>query len=152
MRVENLSFLSRPRGSLVKIEDVQMMNVEKPSPAFEDARGKIVDIVKNVNFEHATLITSNKGAVRANHYHKETIQYLYVLSGRLRVVIQMPGQSTVEQIIGEGEMVVNAPFEAHAFESLENSSFLVLTRGPRGGDSYESDTFRLDTPLIPYEK
>jgi hypothetical protein len=26
---------------------------------------------------------------------------------------------------------------------------LVLTRGPRGGDDYESDTFRLEVPLIP---
>lgn len=126
------------------------MNVETPAVAFEDHRGKIIDIVKKIDFEYATIITSTKGAVRANHYHKETIQYLYVLNGRLRGVVQMPGQPASEKILTQGDMVVNEPYEAHAFEALEDSSFLVLTRGPRGGEDYEKDTFRLETPLIPY--
>jgi quercetin dioxygenase-like cupin family protein len=126
------------------------MNVETPAIAIEDHRGKIIDIVKKTDFEYATIITSTKGAVRANHYHKETIQYLYVLNGRLRSVVQMPGQPASEKILAQGDMVVNEPYEAHAFEALEDSSFIVLTRGPRGGEDYEKDTFRLEVPLIPY--
>jgi len=30
---------------------------------------------------------------------------------------------------------------------LEDSLFLVFTRGPRGGQDYESDTYRLTKPL-----
>ena len=37
--------------------------------------------------------------------------------------------------------------EHHAVHALEDSVFMVFTRGPRGGDDYESDTFRLETPL-----
>ena len=38
--------------------------------------------------------------------------------------------------------------ERHAFQAIEDTTFLVLTRGPRGGENYETDTFRLDIPLI----
>jgi quercetin dioxygenase-like cupin family protein len=124
------------------------MNVQKISPSFSDARGEIIDILKNSIVEYATLITSKRGSVRANHYHKETFQYVYILEGRMRVVSQMPGESTKECVLVKGDLIVNEPLERHAFEALDDCTMLVLTRGPRGGDNYETDTFRLDAPLI----
>ena len=124
------------------------MNVQRIKPSFSDSRGDIIDILKQSVVEYATLITSKKGAVRANHYHKETFQYVYMLSGRMRVVAQMPGESPSEVVLETGDLIVNVPLERHAFEALEDATMLVLTRGPRGGDNYESDTFRLDSPLI----
>ena len=124
------------------------MNVQKISPSFSDARGEIIDILKNSIVEYATLITSKRGSVRANHYHKETFQYVYILEGRTRVVSQMPGEFTKECVLVEGDLIVNEPLERHAFEALDDCTMLVLTRGPRGGDNYETDTFRLDAPLI----
>jgi quercetin dioxygenase-like cupin family protein len=124
------------------------MEVKKIKAAFEDGRGRITDIISGEPVEHATIITNRKGAVRANHYHKDTFQYLYVLQGKLRVVGQMPGKDPVEAIMVEGDLIVNVPEERHAFEALEDSTFLVLTRGPRGGEDYEKDTYRLETPLI----
>ena len=40
------------------------------------------------------------------------------------------------------------PMEKHALVGLEDSEMLVFTEGPRGGKEYESDTFRLDNPLV----
>lgn len=127
------------------------MEVKKIKPSFQDERGKITDVITNEPVEHATIITSRKGAVRANHFHKDTFQYLYVLQGKLRVVGQMPGKDAIEAIMVEGDLIVNVPEERHAFEALEDSTFLVLTRGPRGGEDYEKDTYRLETPLIPHK-
>jgi quercetin dioxygenase-like cupin family protein len=124
------------------------MNIQKISPSFSDARGEIIDILKNSIVEYATLITSKRGSVRANHYHKETFQYVYILGGRMRVVSQMPGESTKECVLVKGDLIVNEPLEHHAFEALDDCTMLVLTRGPRGGDNYETDTFRLEVPLI----
>lgn len=124
------------------------MRVEKIPISFQDARGQIIDVLKRENVEYATIITSRKGAVRGNHFHKDTVQYLYVLSGALRVATQMPGAAKEEAVLQAGDMVVNTPNESHAFEALEDTTFLVLTRGPRGGEDYEKDTFRLDVPLI----
>lgn len=125
------------------------MNVQKVPVAFSDARGEIIDVLKKGMVEYVTIIHSRKDAVRGNHYHKDTIQYLYVLSGKLRAVAQMPGEKPAEAILEAGDLIVNTPLERHAFKAIEETSFLVLTRGPRGGEDYEKDTFRLDVPLIP---
>jgi quercetin dioxygenase-like cupin family protein len=125
------------------------MHVQRIKPSFADDRGEIIDILKQNNVEYATLIISKKRAVRANHYHKETFQWVYMLAGRMRVVAQMPDEAAQEVILGPGDLIVNEPLERHAFEALEDSTMLVLTRGPRGGDDYEKDTYRLDVPLIP---
>ena len=37
---------------------------------FEDQRGKIMDIVTHVNFQHATIITSKIGSFRGDHYQQ----------------------------------------------------------------------------------
>jgi quercetin dioxygenase-like cupin family protein len=124
------------------------MKVDVIKPAFSDERGEIIDILKNSPVEYATLITSKKGAVRANHFHKETFQWVYMLEGRMRIRAQMPGEQVEEVILKKGELIVNVPHESHAFEALDDCTMLVLTRGPRGGDDYEKDTFRLDKPLI----
>ena len=115
--------------------------------AFQDARGYIIDILQNEPVEHATIITSLKGAVRGNHYHKDSVQYAYLLSGRLQVLAQMPGKEVESEILETGDLLVNVPLERHALIALEDSVFVVLTRGPRGGTQYESDTYRLEHPL-----
>lgn len=124
------------------------MKVVKISPSFSDARGEIIDILRNCVTEYATLITSKKGAVRANHYHEQTFQYVYMLEGHMRVAAQMPGEQKEEVVLEKGDLIVNVPLERHAFEALDDCTMLVLTRGPRGGEDYEKDTFRLDAPLI----
>ncbi len=124
------------------------MNVQRMPVSFSDERGDIIDILKGSPVEYATLITAKKNSVRGNHYHKETYQHLYVLDGKLRVRTQMPGEDAKEAVLEKGDLIVNTPNERHAFEALEDSTFLVLTRGPRGGENYESDTYRLSEPLI----
>ena len=124
------------------------MQIQRVPVSFEDGRGQIIDILRNEVVEYATIITSRKGAVRGNQFHKETYQQLNVLDGKQRVVVQMPGEQPHEAVLERGDIVVNVPLERHAFQAMEDTTFLVLTRGPRGGENYETDTFRLDIPLI----
>ena len=51
-------------------------------------------------------------------------------------------------MLGPGNLAVVGEMEQHALRALEDSELLVFTRGPRGGKEYETDTYRLDTPLI----
>ena len=53
-----------------------------------------------------------------------------------------------ETLLGPGQIIVHRPGEPHAWKAVEDTDCLVFTRGPRAGDKYESDTFRLDVPLI----
>ena len=124
------------------------MIVHRIVPAFEDQRGQITDIIQHTPFDSVTLITCVGGADRGNHYHKESIQYTYVLSGRIRARTQPPdGPVEVADLVA-GDLLESPPLVRHALLALEDSVLLIITRGPRGGKGYEEDTFRV-APLQP---
>ena len=124
------------------------MIIKKIRDNFEDSRGKITDIISKEKIDFVTIITNKKGSVRGNHYHKKTIQYLYVLEGSILVAAQFEGKKLEKKILKEVDLLLNEPNEWHAIKSLEDNKLLVLTRGPRGGEDYESDTFKLDKPIL----
>ena len=115
--------------------------------SFRDDRGEIIDLLENENINAVTIVTFKKGATRGNHYHKQTIQWNYLMSGRIRLLSQVPGAPVEETIMNPGDFVATTENVRHALIGLEDSSLMVFTKGPRGGKEYESDTFRLDTPL-----
>ena len=115
---------------------------------FEDNRGIITDIIVKERIDYVTIITNKKGAVRGNHYHKETIQFLYVLEGSILVASKFKGKDLEKKVLKVGSLLFNEANEWHALKSLEDSKLLILTRGLRGGKDYESDTYKLDEPLL----
>ncbi len=112
------------------------------SDTFIDERGVIKDLLTEP-IDAVTRIHTVKGAVRGNHVHRRTTQWTYVLSGSLLVA-----SGTTETIAGPGEMLVDEPGVPHAWKALEDTDVLVFTQGPRSGADYESDTYRLEVPLI----
>ena len=123
---------------------MQKINIK---PVHTDERGVITDLLQDETINAVTIISFAKDAVRANHYHKETYQWNYVLSGLIKIVTQLQNQEKVETLMNRGDFIVTMPNESHALTAVEQSELLVLTKGPRGGDNYENDTFRLGTPL-----
>jgi quercetin dioxygenase-like cupin family protein len=111
------------------------------SDRYEDARGVIQDWFGPL--DSVTHITTVKGAVRGNHVHLNTTQWTFVLSGRL---LMANGLDECE--VGPLETVTHRPGEPHAWRALEDTDCLVFTKGPRAGEQYESDTYRLDEPLL----
>ncbi len=124
------------------------MIIFSKKPAFADERGEITDIVENVPFDSLTVITSTKGAIRGNHYHKETTQYTYIHAGKCRYYSQKPGEPAEQKVVRKGDLIVSPPLESHAFEALEDAVLLAFCLGPRAGTQYETDTFRLTEPLV----
>ena len=116
-------------------------------PAFKDDRGEIIDLLENENINAVTIVTFRKGAVRGNHYHKQTTQWNYLMSGSVRLTSQVPGEPVAETVMTPGDFVVTGPDVRHALVGLMDSTLMVFTKGPRGGKEYESDTFRLDVPI-----
>lgn len=124
------------------------MIIKKITTDFEDHRGVISDILVKEKIDYVTIIYNKKGAIRGNHYHKETIQFLYVLEGSILVASQKKGKEVEEKVLKEGSLLFNEARESHAIKSLEDSKLLILTRGLRGGKDYETDTYKLDKPLL----
>ena len=112
-----------------------------------DKRGLITDLLEKKIINAITFITQKKGAIRGNHYHKKTIQWNYVISGKVIFVSKINGK--VKKIIGKKRDLIKIETrEHHAIKALSYSEILVFTKGPRGGKEYESDTFRLKKNLI----
>jgi len=124
------------------------MEVHKVKPAYKDNRGVITDIMVKEPIEYVTLITSKKGAIRGNHYHKDTFQWVYIISGQMKLFAQMPEEEVESTTLNRGDIALTPPLERHAFIALRDTEFMVFTRGPRGGDDYEKDTFRLEVSLV----
>lgn len=123
------------------------MKIGRIECTHRDGRGEITDILLKEQIEYVTLITSGRGAVRGNHYHKETVQWVYILEGKMKLLTQFPGGAVQGAILEKGCLAMTEPMESHAMIALEDSAFLVFTRGPRGGEDYEKDTYRLAEPL-----
>ena len=131
-----------------------MSSVKKLKTVFEDNRGIIVDIFQSAPKDHSSFITFEVGAIRANHFHKETIQYTFLISGKLLMrtakvdnegnLLSLVEQSTLSPMT----LVTHNAFEAHTFKAVEKSTILAFACGIRGGTDYESDVFRLSKNLF----
>ena len=123
---------------------------------FQDKRGKIIDVFQNIKFEHSTIITFNKNSVRANHFHKKSIQYSLILSGKFiakEAKINKNMKYNVNKVktyrIGSNFLFAHKSYEAHAYKCVSSKgTMIVFTKGIRGGKNYEDDTYRLDIKLI----
>ena len=110
-------------------------------PALKDGRGEITNIFEG-RIEHIALITSKKGTVRANHYHKQDHQFIYLVSGAFEshsVDVQNPEKRQVLEI-KPGDIVETPALIAHAQKFTEDSVFLALTTRQREQGKYEEDT------------
>jgi len=115
---------------------------------FKDKRGSIIDLLEKKNINAITFISQKKGEVRGNHFHKKTIQWNYLLKGKIQLVVKYKNNNSKKIILKKGDLVETFKNESHAIKALIDSEFLVFTQGPRGGKEYENDTFRLKKPLI----
>lgn len=112
---------------------------------FEDERGIIQDLLGSI--DAVTEIFTKAGAIRGNHVHHETTQWAYIAWGKM-LFASVQDDGLHEDIYGPGKLVIEPAGIPHAWRALEDTLVLVFTKGPRSGEAYESDTTRLDVPLI----
>ena len=122
--------------------DGVVVPLEEP---FADDRGAIQPLV-DADMKSCVLISSKKGTVRANHYHKTDWHYCYVLSGSIEYYHRPHGSD------GEPEMVLiksrqlffTPPMVDHTMVFPEDTTFLTLGRNSRKQEVYEADVARIE--------
>ena len=123
-----------------------LMRPEAHEP-FNDERGSIQDLLTHVSLDSVTRINTRAGAIRGNHWHEQTVQWTYVVNGKLLVKVRKHGDHLLDQwsdVVYAGDLFVSPAGEEHAWQALEDTEVLVFTHGPRSGENYESDTHRLN--------
>jgi quercetin dioxygenase-like cupin family protein len=125
---------SRPQDVLVPLE-----------LPFTDDRGEIQPLV-DAKMLSAVLITSKRGAVRANHYHKTDWHYCYVIGGCIEYFFRPHGSSAAPErvLVPAGSMAFTPPMVEHAMRFPKDTVFLTLGRNRRDQASYEADVVRID--------
>jgi len=118
------------------------MKTESRPVAFSDSRGSITDVLLGLPVEHVALFTSRAGVSRGGHYHKESVAYIYVLSGSFQFAARFEVGPTTTLIARAGDLITIEPLERHSLVALEDSTFLMMTHGPDGGRQFVSDTVR----------
>lgn len=125
-----------------------MKNIKKIKPFHVDERGEMSHLLDGkVKITSALLISSRKGSIRANHYHKKDSHYCYLLKGRMEYLekdLKTKNARRKKAIVKEGKLVYTPPMIAHAMRFLEDSVFLALTTEPRKQSKYEKDTIRME--------
>ena len=125
-----------------KFLDNPIVELETP---FIDERGAIYPIVDE-KMESCVIITSKKGTVRANHYHKTDWHYCHVLNGEIEYHWRETGSDRPPHkiVIREGQCFFTPPMVDNAMVFSQDTTFLTLGRNPRDQKSYEADVERID--------
>jgi quercetin dioxygenase-like cupin family protein len=123
------------------MDEIRIENIE---PVHIDKRGIIMDIL-NKKINHVGIITTEAGAIRANHYHKTSVQYNYVLSGSFEVSLSnVNNPSKIKKIIlSPGKLLTIPPKVIHSFKAIEKTVLLDMISESREGSGYEEDVIRI---------
>lgn len=117
--------------------------IKKINPVYSDDRGIITDVL-NENIGHVGIITCNLGSTRGNHYHKKSVQYSYILSGKFEVLIaDLKNLDDVEKFyLVAGDLITISPETVHTFKAVEDSVMIDMISQSREGSGYEDDVVK----------
>lgn len=114
----------------------------------EDERGSITDLLVDKEINAVTSLTLLRGAVRGNHFHRQTTQWTLVTTGEITYAERKGDGPLKTHVAGVGGFFVSEPGVSHAIRAESDASIIVFTSGPRAGQEYESDTFREEVALL----
>ena len=112
---------------------------------FEDTRGEIRNLADG-SIGDVAIITSNSGAIRANHFHHEDWHLCYLVSGEMEYFWSANVEENQFQSVKvkSNEMVFTPAGTPHKIVFNENSVFLSISKLSRISENYERDTFKLN--------
>ncbi|CCQ75492.1 cupin domain-containing protein [Magnetospira sp. QH-2] len=112
---------------------------------FVDERGGIQPLV-DLPMESAVMISSKKGSLRANHYHKTDWHFCYVVSGQIEYFHRPHGSQEEPEkvVVNKGELFFTPPMVDHTMTFPEDTVFLTLGRNSRRQEVYEADVERIE--------
>jgi quercetin dioxygenase-like cupin family protein len=112
--------------------------------SFTDERGTIENL-RLAPMNSFSRITSKKGSIRANHWHRTDWHDAYVVSGRVAYFERERDTATIPEptFYGPGEMFNTPPGVEHAMLFTEDSVILTVSGNPRDHESHEADVVRV---------
>ena len=108
-----------------------------PDFKFSDERGTLVQLVCG-GYTQVNVITSNRGVLRGNHFHKHSREAFYVISGSVKVTLTANGiQQTA--LFQSGDFFEIPPMVLHEMFYPEDCVMVALYDQPVEGENGEKD-------------
>lgn len=96
------------------------MTILEPEFKHTDSRRSITQLFTS-NIAQVNVYDAKKGAVLGNHYHKETIEFFYIVRGSL---------IANDKVLSKGSLFVVYPEEPHTIECLTDVSLMTFLSKP----------------------
>ena len=104
---------------------MELIKILTPDFVYPDERGLLVQICRD-GYRQINAVFTKKGAVRGNlHYHTQTKEAFFILSGRVRVTAQLNGITEEREFI-TGDMFLIEEYVRHTFVYLEDTCLVGL--------------------------
>ena len=92
-----------------------------PDFAFEDGRGKLTQLVHG-GYTQVNVLESRKGVLRGGHFHKQSREAFFVVSGQVEVTLK----KGLEQQTVPGDFFEIAPFVVHSMRFPEDCVLVAM--------------------------
>lgn len=90
-----------------------------------DERGSLIGLINFGTWEEINIITSKKGALRGNHFHKYTSEIFIILEGEIEVSVNKIGKKDIEKyLVKKGDVFLIKPMVNHVFEVKKDSKWI----------------------------
>jgi quercetin dioxygenase-like cupin family protein len=129
---------------MTKMPALNEVAVRKARPFSRDHRGSVVDLIGDQAIRRLIFVVSKKGSVRGNHFHRKAGHFVYIVEGRIRLVVRAE-KKVRRHNLAAGTVVWIPPLVEHAFYAVTDSKALEYSDGPYSPD----DAFPAREPLPP---
>ena len=107
------------RTALRQITEENTMQILKPYRRFDDARGRMLGVINDDEWEEINYVETEASCVRGGHYHQHTRELFLLISGTIKVRVRVLGRRDIqERTLSAGSIFVVEPGEAHWLETL----------------------------------
>ncbi len=123
------------------------VDVLRTSVVVENSARGIIEKLAEGEYHSILRITSKKGTVRANHFHKGDSHMCYCTKGKIEYLWRdaRDDSAPLQRVLIEaGQLFYTPPMVAHAMVFLEDTEFYAFTTSPRHTQAdYEEDVTRV---------
>lgn len=104
----------------------QLYELLDPDFTFEDNRGKLAQLVHG-GYEQVNVLVTNQGVTRGGHYHKNSTEAFYVISGCVEIHFSGIKQKTEEKVkFEQGDFFRIHPYVLHSMFFPEDCVMVAM--------------------------
>lgn len=95
-----------------------------------DERGGFWGITQE-RWAEVNFIETAAGQVRGKHYHKETRELFFIISGEIDIVVEdLRSGERFEMTVTKGDVFIIEPYELHTFRTKTDAQWLNMLSRP----------------------